>query len=99
MIVITGVRPDLTGGKMSLLYSRCHPHLEPCRGVQIEHTNRCPTDGGQSDDPHTCPRKMLMPKISPRMIEGRKLIGFRIDAGEVASFMQIALGTGQGQVF
>ena len=41
---------------------------------------------------------MLMPKISPRMIEGRKLTGFRIDARKVASFMQIAIGTGQGQV-
>lgn len=86
------------GAAPRLRFPRCQADPEPRRRIQLKHTDRRAADGGDADDSHVGPHEMLIPSITARMIKRHDLPRLRVDARQVATFVQITLGARQGQI-
>lgn len=78
--------------------SRREPEPKPTRGIQVKHADRRSTDCGSACDPQPVPGKMLIPLLSSRIEQTHNRAGLRIDAGKVAPFVKIAVGTCHSEV-
>jgi len=67
--------------------------------VHVEHPDRRPADGSQSDEQRSRPAKMLVPPLGARIEQHRGLACRGVDSGQIARFGQVAVDAGQRDVF
>ena len=70
----------------------------PLLVVHFEEGDRHPSNRRLPTDERAVRSKMFCPLVPPRMEEPHDSVRPWLDAGEVGTFDQIAIGTGQGQV-
>ena len=73
--------------------------LQPPIFIHPQQTRRRSADCGQSDNLTTAPREMFIPIIQSRMKQARQCPGLRIKPGKIRAFVQIAVVTGEREVF
>ena len=66
--------------------------------IQIEHADGGATHGGASFDAGAVPAEMFVPVVFSRVKQRSDLVGIGVNAGEVGSFVQIAVDAGQTEI-
>lgn len=66
--------------------------------VHVENSDGGAADWCAADNEDALPFEMVFPLVSPRMKQFGDLIGLGIDTGQVRSFMEVAINTGQGKI-
>jgi hypothetical protein len=64
----------------------------------VQHTHRCSANRTCADDENAAPHEMLVPPMTPRMKQLRDAVRFRIDAGQVRTFVQITVDAGEREI-
>ena len=79
--------------------SPCKPDLQSIFVVQGQDGDGRSASAGFSLDPDPVPYEMFVPSISSGIEQGSHALRFRIDPCKVRAFPQIAIDTGQCQIF
>jgi hypothetical protein len=66
--------------------------------INCEHSDRRPSDRRKANEDRRSPGEMLTPLVAAGMVESRKFLSHRVDAGEIWPLMEIAVNAAKRAV-
>ena len=83
---------------LPLRWCRAGSQCELVFGIHIQNANRCPANGRLANQVEAIFLEVVFPVLAPRMEQFRHSLGLRVNAGQVRSFVQVAINTRQSQI-
>jgi hypothetical protein len=74
------------------------PQIQSLRCIHFQHGHGGATDSGSPDYERTTPLKVILPCLQTWIEYRSNLAGYRIETGEVGTFVSVAMKAGPGQI-